>query len=89
MWSNSHHHRKSGTTADGVRMLLNELANQSELSKAAGDAIKPYWKFKVAMVDQKRSRNGETVVQFRLGADADSAEEGYNELDHKQLDDKL
>ena len=70
-------------------MLLNELANHSDLIKAAGDAIKPYWKFKLAMVDHARSKGGETVIQFRLGSKDSPADNGYNTREHKQLDDKI
>ena len=69
-------------------MLLNELANSSEV-EAAGKAIKSLWTFKAPFVDPKRSNNGKTTVQFRLSAEADAADLGYNSLDHDKLDDKL
>lgn len=73
-------------------MLLNELAPAhaaNPILSAIACAIAPFWKFKGAFVDPKRTRNGMTTVQFRQNTDLPAAEQGYNTLDYKQLDDKM
>lgn len=73
-------------------MLLIELAPAHAANptlKAAADALAPFWRFKGAYVDPKRSKPGAPVVQFRRPSDENAADEGYNAIDYKQLDGKL